>query len=181
MDGVPLFSLPSHRQARKMAFVPQDTLSSFPFSVEELIRLGNPQRESKEEFDATLGLFDLTAQRYQSITTLSGGQRHRAHLARAWAQRTDFLLLDEPTAHLDISHQERLKKTIQMSARENQRGFIVALHDLAFAARLAHRLILLHDGDVLADGAPKNVLTSDNLKAAYQIDASMISVLTDLC
>jgi iron complex transport system ATP-binding protein len=107
------------------------------------------------------------------INTLSGGERQGVLLARALAQEPRLLLLDEPTSNLDLKHQHRALTLARQLARENALGVIVAVHDLALAARYCDRLILLLCGRVLAEGTPEQVLTPEHLRHAFDIEAQI--------
>ena len=107
--------------------------------------------------------------RHRPIGELSGGERQRVMLARSLAQQPHLLLLDEPTNHLDIRFQVELLQRVRSLGITT----IAVLHDLNLAAAFADRLILMQRGEVLADGAPGEVLTPANLQLAYQIEATV--------
>lgn len=150
---------------RHLAFVPQDNPMPFDFTVKELIALSgaSPERQA-----AAMETMDITTLQNRSVVTLSGGERQRAAIARAVAQETDFLLLDEPTAHLDIQHQILLMRMAKARAAAG-RAVVLILHDINLSAATADRLVLLCEGKVLANGSPAEVVTSANLTAAYGV------------
>ena len=174
-DGTDLATLDARRVARRLAFVEQTGESDADLRVADVVALGRtPFRDRWRGLsaadhaivDAALDHLDLTALRDRHWSTLSGGERQRAHIARALAQRPSAILLDEPTNHLDIRHQLEL---MELLAGTDQ-TVLVALHDLALAARYCDRLVLLHAGELVADGPPATVLTRDRLRAVYEVD-----------
>ncbi len=166
--------------ARLIAQVPQMTALDFPFTVQQIALMGrNPhlgrfQLETAQDralVDEALrrtGTLDLAA---RLIGTLSGGERQRVLIARALAQEPRLLLLDEPTANLDIQHQMSILGLVRALVRQDQLGAVAAVHDLELAARFCDRLVLLHEGIVLADGSPEDVLSPEHLRAAYDVEA----------
>jgi iron complex transport system ATP-binding protein len=148
---------------RLLAFVPQDNPMPFDFTVGELVALSDA---APERVDGALEAMDIIHLRKRSLVTLSGGERQRAAIARALAQETNYLLLDEPTAHLDLRHQTLLMQAARLRVDQN-RAVLLILHDINLGAATADRLILLHQGRILADGSPADVLTARNLTQAY--------------
>ena len=156
------------------------TLSA-AFDVETLTALSIPRAVPPRNVDAitrdVLLELDLTSFAKRPVHQLSGGQRHRAHLARSLAQLQggrhigggNYLMLDEPTASLDITHQIAVMQAARRAAAA-QSGVIVVLHDLNLAAAFADRIILLHDGGIVADGPPRDVLTPTRLSKVYQTE-----------
>jgi iron complex transport system ATP-binding protein len=104
------------------------------------------------------------------ITQVSGGERQRVLFAKVLTQQTDMLLLDEPTASLDISHQEQIFK-YSLDLCDSGKTVIAAIHDLKIASRYCSRLVLMKEGRIIADGLPEEVLTSENLSKAYGVNA----------
>jgi len=105
--------------------------------------------------------------------TLSGGERQRVVVARALAQQPRLLLLDEPTAFLDLMHQVAVYGLLRELNREARLTLVVASHDINLAARHCERLILLHQGKIHADGAPAEVLRTETLKAVFGVDVNV--------
>jgi iron complex transport system ATP-binding protein len=175
-DGADIASWDARRVAQRLAFVEQASESDSDLRVIDVVSLGRtPFRDRWRGLTPTdhaiiaaaLDHLDLTALRDRHWNTLSGGERQRAHIARAFAQRPWAILLDEPTNHLDIRHQLEL---MALLAGTDQ-TVLVALHDLALAARYCERLVLLSGGEIAADGTPDEVLTTDRLRAVYAVDA----------
>jgi len=108
------------------------------------------------------------------VGELSGGEQQRVLLARALAQSTPILLLDEPTAHLDLQYQVNLMETVRQLAHRDGLAVLIALHDLNLAARYADRVALLVGGEIKAVGTPRQVLTPDLISAAYHLPVSVI-------
>lgn len=181
LDGAPLATIAPPVLARRLAYLPSGNECQWPLAAEALVALGRlPHRtpwsrlsaddlsaiESAMRFTGVLGLAG------RPVTQLSGGERARVLLARALAGDPQLLLADEPVAGLDPGHQ---LDVMALLARRAAGGgtVIVALHDLTLAARFCTRLILLSEGTLLAEGAAETVLTPDNLRAAYGIEATI--------
>lgn len=179
LDFQAVWSFSARERARKLAMVEQGAQPAFDFTVQELVELGRvPHLGRLQGFRsvdqaavaralAFTGLTDLAHRRWSE---LSGGEKQRALLAMAFAQEPEVLLLDEPTAHLDVAHQIELMQLISKFA-EKGGTVIMALHDLNLALAFAHRLALLHRGRLLACGAPKDVLTPALLREVFGVEA----------
>ncbi|MDX1931506.1 MAG: ABC transporter ATP-binding protein [Capsulimonadales bacterium] len=162
--GEELTRLGAEARARILSYAPQEVGYAFAYTVSEFLGLSAPDHAAPELLDA----FDLTELLSRSLLTLSGGERQRAAITRALIRRTPFLLLDEPTAHLDLRHQRQLLVLLREEAKVRNRGVLLVLHDLNLAAALADRLHLLHDGRFLASGPPEAVLTVEHIGTAYR-------------
>jgi iron complex transport system ATP-binding protein len=127
----------------------------------------------EEAIEDALELREVAHLADRSFPMLSGGERTRAALARVLAQRTQLILLDEPTAALDLHHQELVLQIVRDRVRAGA-GSVVVLHDLALAAAYADRVVVLSDGHIVANGAPTDVLTVKLLSAVYQHDIEVI-------
>ncbi|MBR8744145.1 heme ABC transporter ATP-binding protein [Nocardiopsis sp. MG754419] len=166
--------------ALRRAVLPQEAVVSFPFSVHELVTMGRAPWAglTPPDLDATrvreameqVGVDHLADRRFP---TLSGGERARVMLARVLAQDTTLLLLDEPTAALDIRHQE-LVLTIARTLASRGGAVIVVLHDLGLAAAYAHRVAVLSGGQVAAQGTPTDVFTASLLSAVYRHEVEVL-------
>ena len=165
--------------ARRAAMVFQDHSAPFPFTVEDVVAmgrtphlgpLGNPSREDRaicaEALDA-VGLSHLVAEAY---TRLSGGERQMVLIARALAQGTETILLDEPTTFLDLAHQVDI---LRLCRRLNADGrtVVAVLHDLNQAARCAEHMIVMHDGRVRVTGSPRRIITEDLIEEVFGLAA----------
>ncbi len=175
----PVGQIPRRELARQIALVPQDLHVPFPFRVGELVLMGRAPHQSlvglESEHDvelalAALGRLGIAQLADRDITTLSGGERQLVLFARALVQDPGVLLLDEPTAFLDLKHRVEVLREVRSFVRSGRAALIVS-HDLSLAARSCDRVVLLGRGGVVAEGLPESVLTSQNLRLAFEIEA----------
>ena len=180
-DDLPMHAWKARDLARRLAFVRQSPSLAFEFTVEEFVLLGRaPHHGWLEGFSKNdrafvrdaLATADLDAYAGRAVTELSGGEKQRVLLAQALAQEADVLLLDEPTAHLDVHHQ--FDGMNRVAALRPRRTVVAAFHDLAFAARYADRLLVLDRGQLVADGPPRAVLTPDLIRSVFRMDAELV-------
>ncbi|WP_228000544.1 heme ABC transporter ATP-binding protein [Nocardia australiensis] len=160
--------------ARRRAVLPQSHIVGFPFTAREVVAMGRApwvRTELRElddtKIDAAMSAADVEHLAARAFPTLSGGERARVALARVLAQDTATLLLDEPTAALDLGHQEAVLHLATARA-EAGAAVVVVLHDLGIAAAYADRVAVLESGRVAADGPPRAVLTTELLSRVYQ-------------
>lgn len=162
--------------AREMAVVAQAGEVRSDIKVRDLVGLGrNPyvnawaplSASDREIVHRSLASVDLLALGDRRASELSGGELQRARLARALAQQPSLLLLDEPTAHLDLGHETRFMELVSQATAENSLTVLAVTHHLNTAARYADRIVLLSDGSVVADGPPDEVLIPDLLQQTY--------------
>lgn len=165
--------------ARKMTYLEQRPASQWALTVEEVVALGRMPhipwgnklgKVDAEAVELALQETDTLTLRYQPIHHLSGGEQARIFLARALATQPQWLLADEPVAGLDPAQQLRIMALLRQKAGQGM-GVIVSLHDLTLARRFCDRLLLLHQGEVVAEGAPDTVLTAQYLAESYGISA----------
>ena len=177
----PLATWRDRERAREVAFVRQQPSLDFDFTVEEVVSLGlaphlswleRPSPAQRERVHTALSDTDLTDLAGRPVSTLSGGEQQRVQLAQALAQDAPVLLLDEPTAHLDVHHRYDLMERIAALVRTG-RTVVAAFHDLAFAARYADRLLVLDEGALAADGLPEEVLTSRLIRNVFKMNADV--------
>lgn len=181
LNGLSVGAWPKRKLARFMSLAPQDYRMKFPFSVREVVslgrrpylgRLGYLRPEDHQVVDRALELTDLKTLAHKPVTNLSGGERQRTVLARALAQDTPILLLDEPTASLDVAHALKVMKLARQSARQG-RLVITVTHDLALAAAYGQEFIFLKNGRLAAAGAAAEVLTAEILAQVYEVEAQV--------
>lgn len=168
--------LAPRERARYLAVVEQEREVGFAFTVREVVAMGRYphqrwfSRESAEDartIEEAMNLADVITLSRRSMQELSGGERQRVFLAMAFAQNPQVLLLDEPTAHLDINYQIQIMNIIQRQAKR-QVTVLAAIHDLNLAAQYSHKIGLLHEGRWLALGSPMDVLTEGNIRKAFR-------------
>jgi iron complex transport system ATP-binding protein len=169
--------------AKRIAFVPQETHVVFPFTSEEMIRMGRlPYRssflfDSADDDDCVRRALDLTGTRdlaEKVFTQMSGGEKQRVVLASALAQTPDVLLLDEPTVYLDMKHQLHFYEILTRLNRQENMTIVAVTHDINLAARHSGRMVALFEGGVVADGPPDQVLTPEKLYEVFGIRADII-------
>ncbi len=162
--------------ARKMAVVPQEAHSLFPFRVIEIVLMGRSPYLGHLMFEGARDLeiakramewTEILPVSERSIDELSGGERKRVFIARALAQEPEVILLDEPTANLDIHHQVDFLDLILSLNREKGLTIVMASHDLNIASEYCDRLILLRGGRIYKIGPPREVITRENIEKVY--------------
>jgi iron complex transport system ATP-binding protein len=172
--GAPVGAWPAPEPAPRRAVLPRSAAPAFPFTVAEVVAMGRApwagtaaEDEDAEAVAEAMAAAEVTALAGGPFPALSGGERARVALARVPAQRAPLLLLDEPTAALDLYHQELVVRLCREQAAAG-RAVVVVLHDLGLAAAHAHRVALLTGGAIAAAGPPGEVLTAGALSAAYR-------------
>ncbi|MGW0781497.1 heme ABC transporter ATP-binding protein [Streptomyces sp. NPDC002913] len=174
IDGRPATGWSAAELALRRAVLPQSAALAFPFPVEEVVRMGRApwagtarQDEDDEAVAAAMAATEVTGFAARPFSALSGGERARVALARVLAQRAPLLLLDEPTAALDLRHQELVLRICRERAAAGD-AVVVVLHDLGLAAAYADRAVVLHGGRVAVDGPPAEVFTDALLGEVYR-------------
>lgn len=162
---------PARALARERSVMLQRYGASFGFSVAEVVAMGRLPHDADDPLDRgivaeAMAESDLTALRRRDVTTLSGGEHARVAFAKTAAQTTPVILLDEPTASLDLRHQEDLLRSAR-SRRDDGATVVAVLHDLNLASRYADRVLVFSNGRLVADGASAEVLTPERVEAVY--------------
>lgn len=180
IDGRPVGDWSAPDLALRRSVLPQSAALSFPFPVEDVVRMGRapwagtPLAEADEEAVAlAMAATEVTDFAARPFSALSGGERARVALARVLAQRAPLLLLDEPTAALDLRHQELVLRICRERAAAGD-AVVVVLHDLGLAAAYADRAAVLHDGRIAADGPPAEVFEGELLSRVYRQPVEVI-------
>ena len=167
-----------HRKAlaQTIAFVPQMTFADFPFTVTEIVLMGRSpylgilgleEENDLEIANQAIAFTGLENLAHRKLDQLSGGEQQRVFIARAICQEPDIILLDEPTASLDLAYQVRIMDLMEKLKNEKGTTVVMVSHDVNLAAMYADHLLLLHKGQVLCQGLPDEVITYQTLEAAY--------------
>jgi iron complex transport system ATP-binding protein len=176
LDGSSLSRLKRRQVAQRVAVVPQQFHMPFAFTLREVVLLGrtpflkafsNEGEKDQQAVNRAMGLIGIEELGQRFFNELSGGERQKGILAMALAQEPKLLLLDEPTAHLDINHQMEILELVKGLNREQGITVIGAMHDLNLAALYFDRLVLLKEGRIFTDGTPSQVLTEENIGEVF--------------
>ena len=178
VDDKNIEKLTTREIAKKIAVVPQSTSINFDFSVKDIVMMGryahvgrfsresNEDRKIVNEILRNLGLVEL---KNRSFKELSGGEQQKTIIARALAQQSKIILLDEPTTHLDINYQIELMELLKKYVKDGL-IVIIVLHDINIATQFCDKIILIHQGEIKAFGNVENTITRDNIKSIYNVD-----------
>lgn len=178
LDGREVLRLRRAEVARRIAVVPQSSPASFPFSVRDVVSMGRYahqgflsswSRRDRDVVESSMGLAGVLPLAERRVTELSGGEAQRVIIARSLAQEPDILLLDEPTAHLDVGHQVDILEQVSSLARTRGMAVGIVLHDLNMALRYTDRLILLDEGKVRRAGPTGEVISSGEMEKAFHV------------
>ena len=173
----------AHEAAQRVALMPQTERRDWPLTVEESVRLGRgPHRgwllpytaQDRQIVESALAGTGLGELRQRTITELSGGEWRRMIFARALAQEASIVLLDEPTAGLDLKYQHEVLKLARQLARHRGLTVVLTLHDLNHAALYGDRLAVIAEQSLIALGPPQDVLTADMIRRVFGICATVV-------
>lgn len=185
LDGEDLACCPQAERARRMAYLPQTLPGRSRLGVFEAVLSaamaarpgrGHAAAADLHAVDAVLARLDLTALADRGIDALSGGQRQRVGLAQALVRDPAVLLLDEPTSALDLHHQYRAVDVIRRETRARGLITLLVVHDINLALRFADRVLVLHDGRLVADGKPGAVIDRELLARVYRVDGEVTGI-----
>lgn len=183
VDGIDLSGLSTIQRARYLAVVPQARQLPAAFTVQQSVLLGRTpyigwlgRTNTVDEKLVALALEQtrLTSLAERRVGQLSGGEQQRVLLARALAQDTPILLLDEPTTHLDLEHQSSFFNLVHNLTKQKNLAVLLVLHDLNLAGLYADQIALLVNGNIYTQGTPQDVLTEDNLSVVYNIPVNVV-------
>ena len=182
LDGSDLRDIIKKDVAKSIAVVPQTNEINFAFTVREIVAMGRipfqgtlsgESREDAKIIDNAIEQTGLTHLADRHINTMSGGERQRVIIARAIAQTPKIILMDEPTLHLDISMQFDALNLIRRLSKKNGLTVAIVSHDLPMVARYCDRILMLHDHRIHAIGTPEEVLTPENMRTVFNVDAEL--------
>ena len=168
--------------SKKMSYVPQSITSNFSMDVFDVILLGrrpyinwsvgeNDRNLVSKTIDK-MGLSDFAFRRFDR---LSGGEKQRVIIAKAVAQDPDLFLFDEPTSDLDLKNQiEVMKELRKIVSEENGKAAVIAIHDINIASRFSDRIMLLHEGEIISNGKPSDVLTPENIELVFEVTSRQV-------
>ncbi|MBR4202249.1 MAG: ABC transporter ATP-binding protein [Candidatus Methanomethylophilaceae archaeon] len=181
IDGEDVKNISIKDLAKQVGYVPYSANDTFPLSVVDTVLMGrHPHSKWKsldEDLDIVyktlemLGIADLAM---RPFSDLSAGQHQKVMLARGLVQDPKILLLDEPTSNLDIKHQMEVTRILRNLSREKQILVIMISHDINIAAKYSDKIIMLREGSIYAVGTPEEVITTENIKAVYDVDSEII-------
>lgn len=177
IDGDDINSMSVNDRAQRLGWVEQVGTVNWPLSVERLVMLGRiphlpawgkATKADQEAVENAMSKADCMSIRNRQVPTLSGGERARVLLARALAAEPTVLFADEPVSSLDLGHQIQTMQLLHDYASEN-RAVVIVMHDLSLAVRYCHRLVLIHNGELVATGEPAAVLSNQNIANVYGV------------
>lgn len=182
VDDEDIFSLKPRQIAKKIAYVPQIFSFSFEFSVMEIVlmgryvhqgRLGGSSRLDSSIIEEVMNLAQIAHLKEKKIAHLSGGERQRVFIARALAQDTPLLFLDEPSSHLDISYQVEIYQILKRLQEEKGKTIFSTEHNINLAVPFSQQLIFLKGGKIQALGPPEKLITKKNIKEVFQANVEI--------
>ena len=167
--------------SKRISYLPQKVSTSFgSITALDVVIMGRyPHRQwhwiaSKEEIEKALEVMKMLNIEHlatRPINEMSGGQQQKVFIAKALAQETDIILLDEPTSNLDIRHQIEVMETLSNLVKEKELCVIAVIHDLNLASRYADKIVILKDGQIVGAGKPEEVITPENIRKVYGVEA----------
>ena len=182
LDGENITSMSRKKIAQIMAVVPQSSFIPVLLTVEDVVMMGRYPHQKKrftitdediKVVEKAMEKTDIIGIRNRLVSELSGGERQQLIIARALAQEPKILLLDEPTANLDVKHQMKILNLVKSLVREGKITAIMVIHDLNLSIRFCDRVILLYNHKIYSQGEPKNVITQKNLKTVYEVETEL--------
>ena len=182
LDGTDLDTLAKREIAKTVAVVPQTNEIRFSFTAREIVSMGRmpfqrtmegESREDAKIVDEAIEKVGLTHLAGRHINTMSGGERQRVMIARALAQTPRILLMDEPTLHLDINTQLEALDLIYELSKKSGLTVVIVSHDLPMVAKYCDRIAMIHDHKVMCCGTPEEVLSPENMRIVFSIDAEL--------
>lgn len=180
IDGLDVATAPGSELARRLSILRQENTVAVRLTVRELIEFGRfPYSggrltpEDREHVERAIDYLEVRPFEHRPLDQLSGGQRQRVFIAMVLCQDTDYVLLDEPLNNLDMRHAVQTMNLVRRLAIELGKTIVVVLHDINFAAHHADRIVAMKDGCILADGAPDEIVTTDHIRAIFDLEVEV--------
>ena len=182
LNGAQIKTMAPKEIAKRMAVLAQNPIIPSGITIRELVAFGrypyqkafrSMSKEDQEIIDWAMqetGVYEL---KDRNVEQLSGGQRQRVWIAMTLAQKTDILVLDEPTTYLDMAHQLEILKILKQLNEKNKTTIVIVIHELNLASKFADHLIGMKAGELIFEGTPLDVITQDNLRQLYGIEANV--------
>lgn len=177
VDGLDVLTTPGEVLARRLSILRQDNHMTARLTVEDLVAFGRYPHskgrltiEDKAHVDRALDYLALGDLRKRFLDELSGGQRQRAFVAMVICQDTDYVLLDEPLNNLDLKHAVGMMQLLRRAANELGKTIVIVLHDINFASRYSDHIVAMRNGEVVHQGTPAEVITSQALRDIYDME-----------
>lgn len=184
LDGKSIHHMPPKQLAKTLGLLPQSPVVPEGITVADLVGRGRFPHQtlfgswSKKDYEAVaeaLEMMNITAFADRNIDELSGGQRQRVWIAMALAQQTDILFLDEPTTYLDITYQVEILDLLTDLNKKYGTTIVMVLHDINLSARYADYLFTMKEGQLIAEGTPQDIVTSELIKETFQLECAVIT------
>lgn len=180
INGRQISKIKRRELAKRMACVPQSEPDNFPTTVFDAILIGrrpylnwNPSIKDFKIVSEVLHLLELEEFVLRDLNELSGGEKQKVLIARAIVQEPEIMLLDEPTSNLDLRHQLEVLEIIKYLVKKRTISVIMAMHDLNLASKYSDKLVMLKNGKIFSTGTPKQVITPENIKSVYGVEATV--------
>lgn len=181
LEGEKILHMDSMDIAKKLGYVPQTTTHAFPATVFDTVLMGRRPhigwKSSEKDLqivDDVLRLLKMEDLAMRDFNELSGGQKQKVLIAKALAQEAGTILLDEPTSNLDIQHQLEVMEILTLLVKKKKMSAIMAIHDLNMALRYTDRVLIMKKGQIFGVGTPSDVLTPDNIRSVYNVEAEVV-------
>ncbi|MDD2389401.1 MAG: ABC transporter ATP-binding protein [Desulfobacterales bacterium] len=183
LNGTPIQSLSGRQRARLLGTVPQETSVIFPYRVRDVVMMGRapyigtfsmPGKQDRYYIEKAMDETGIRALEDELFSGISGGERQLVLIARALAQNTPALLLDEPTSHLDFKNQIKILCILKQLVKQNHLLAVMATHDPNHVLQFADTVMILHDGGFYRQGSPHEVISRESIKAVYEVDVDEI-------
>lgn len=182
VEGQDISKMDIKKLAKLLSYVPQSSDNVFPYTAFDVILIGRRPhlswgvgKNDREIVSQALESMGLSQMAFRPICELSSGERQKVLIAKALAQESQVLLLDEPTSNLDLRAELEVLGLIQRAVEERRIAAMMAIHNLNLASRFSQKVILLKEGEVYAAGEPSSVLTPENIRSVYRVEASVES------